>query len=81
MSWFLRSEPVRSRMMNCVRLRGGPGRYSYSKITVVRYHTMDLAYSPQNPCTFFRYAADRVRRVWYGGNQPPAALAAFIFDM
>jgi hypothetical protein len=27
MSWFLRSESVRSWMMSCVRLKGGSGRY------------------------------------------------------
>jgi hypothetical protein len=31
---------------------------SYSKIKVVRYHTMDSAYSPENSDAFLREAGD-----------------------
>jgi hypothetical protein len=54
--------------MNCVQLKGGPGRYSYSKIKVVRYHTMDLTYSARNQDLFFLARHFWRRRVWYVGK-------------
>jgi hypothetical protein len=57
------------------------GAGSYSKIKVVRYHTMDSAYSSENACVFLREAGDRACRVWYGGNGFPAALMTSIFGV
>jgi len=44
------------------------GAGSYSKIKVVRYHTMDLAYSARNQELFFLETRSWGLRVWYVGK-------------
>src|SRR5262249_54413387 len=52
----------------CVRAWARWGAGSYSKIKVVRYHTMDLAYSSADWGIFSSRRSSRGRRVWYRGN-------------
>jgi hypothetical protein len=65
--------------MNCVRLKGGPGRWfvEQDKDSAVPYHGFGI-FRPESG-TFCRETRSRGRRVWYPGDQGRIALQDAIF--
>ena len=56
------------------------GTGSYSKIKVVRYHTVDSPHSARNPELFCPEMRSGERRVWYPEDQGHIALQDAIFQ-